>query len=153
MLEFHIQFLQHTSFIWNLTFREIISFGLSGIENQESVIEEEAQRCGVTNFVKLDAFYGNKEHSISLPGLENERWLDEFSGGEWQSIALVRAFVRKAFTVVILDEPSAALDPQKEHQLFERLRKEREGRITIFISHRLQTCRASDCILVMDREH
>jgi ABC-type multidrug transport system fused ATPase/permease subunit len=43
------------------------------------------------------------------------------------------------------------LDAKKEHQLFERLRKEREDRITIFISHNLQTCRVSDGILVMDK--
>jgi len=142
---------QDTSFIGNVTFREIISFGLRDSE-QESVIEEEVKRCGITDFLKLDAYYGDKESSSLLPGVEKERWIDNFSGGQWKSIALARAFVRKSSaTVFILDEPSADLDPQKEYELFERLRKEREGRITIFISHRLQTCRASDCILVMDR--
>ena len=52
--------------------------------------------------------------------------------------------------VLIIDEPSSALDPIAELHLFQRLRKEREERITIFISHRLQTTRASDCVLVID---
>jgi ATP-binding cassette subfamily B protein len=140
---------QDQSFIWNGTVRDNIAFGLRN--DQYSAVEDEAEACGVTEFVTTEAFLGDKERSLSLPGVELERWVDNFSGGQWKSIALARAFCRKATaSLFILDEPSAALDPQKEYELFERLRREREGRITIFISHRLQTCRASDCILVMD---
>jgi len=80
-------------------------------------------------------------------------WKADFAGGQWQSISLARTLCRTrkaSVEVLIIYEPSSALDPIAELHLFQRLRKEREERITIFISHRLQTTRASDCILVID---
>ena len=144
-----VMMAQQQSFMWNATFGDNISFGLP--KDQVSVLQNEVDLCGVIDFIALDTFWGDKEQSLSLPGVESESWVTNMSDGQWQSVALARAFCRKGSgNVFILDEPSAALDPQKEYKLFERLRREREGRITIFISHRLQTCRASDCILVMD---
>jgi ATP-binding cassette subfamily B protein len=71
--------------------------------------------------------------------------------GPLVDVGLARGFCRaRTAKLFILDEPSSELDPEREFQLFTRLRKERESRITIFISHNLKTCRASDCILVMD---
>jgi ATP-binding cassette, subfamily B, bacterial len=80
------------------------------------------------------------------------RWFDEgvsLSGGEWQKIALARAFIRDA-PILVLDEPTSALDAQAEHDLFARLRKLAEGRTTLYISHRFSTVRQADRILLLD---
>ena len=77
-------------------------------------------------------------------------WFDrgvELSGGEWQKVALSRAFIRDA-PVVLLDEPTAALDPASEYELFARLRQLAEGRTTIYVSHRFSTVRQADRILL-----
>jgi len=71
------------------------------------------------------------------------------SGGEWQKVALSRAFMREA-GILILDEPTAALDAQAEWELFHRLRALTAGRTAIFISHRFSTVRLADRILVLE---
>ena len=71
----------------------------------------------------------------------------ELSGGQWQRIALARAFVRDADTI-ILDEPSAALDAKAEYHLFERFAELTAGRTALFITHRLGCVRSADRIIV-----
>ena len=73
----------------------------------------------------------------------------DLSGGQWQRVAIARGYFRNA-QLVILDEPSAALDPRAEHELFASLRHTLEGRTAVFISHRFSTVRAADRIYVMD---
>ncbi|MGI8476033.1 MAG: ATP-binding cassette domain-containing protein, partial [Thermomicrobiales bacterium] len=80
------------------------------------------------------------------------KWFDEghqLSGGEWQKVALARAFMRDA-QVLILDEPTSALDAQAEHDLFARMKDLAAGRMAIFISHRFSTARMADKILVLE---
>ncbi len=80
------------------------------------------------------------------------KWFDggvNLSGGEWQKVALGRAFMREA-QILILDEPSAALDARAEYELFSRLRELAHGRTAIFISHRFSTVRQADRILVFE---
>jgi ATP-binding cassette subfamily B protein len=72
----------------------------------------------------------------------------ELSLGEWQKVALARAFVRDA-QLIILDEPTAALDPKSEAEVFEQFNELARGRTTVIISHRLSTVRRADRILVM----
>ena len=72
----------------------------------------------------------------------------DLSGGEWQKLALARAFFR-AGAVLILDEPTAALDARAEHELFDRILAAARGRTTIIISHRFSTVRSADRILVL----
>jgi len=72
------------------------------------------------------------------------------SGGQWQRIALARAFLRDEAEVLILDEPSSGLDAQVEHALHRRLAELRVGRLSLLISHRLNTLRDADVILVLD---
>jgi ATP-binding cassette, subfamily B, bacterial len=145
---------QEFSQLWDLTVHENIGLGQTKLlqHDPEGVIVTEAQRSQVSEFVELDTFVGSFASFNKVPGSENEKWTNNFSGGQWQSIALARTLCRTgaATEMLILDEPSSALDPLAEHRLFERLRNEKENRITIFISHRLQTSRASDCILVVD---
>ena len=69
--------------------------------------------------------------------------------GQWQRVALARAFYREA-PVIILDEPSSALDPRAEHDLFLRLRQLLADRTVVFISHRFSSVRTADRIYVMD---
>ncbi|QGH68485.1 ABC transporter ATP-binding protein [Pseudactinotalea sp. HY158] len=73
----------------------------------------------------------------------------DLSGGQWQRVAIARAYYRDA-PLVILDEPSAALDPRAEHELFTSLRQTLEGRTALVISHRFSTVRSADRIYVMD---
>jgi ATP-binding cassette subfamily B protein len=80
------------------------------------------------------------------------KWFDEgynLSGGEWQKVALSRAFMRNA-RVLVLDEPTAALDAVAEFELFQRLRSLTLGRTAIFISHRFSSVRLADRILVLE---
>jgi ATP-binding cassette, subfamily B, bacterial len=72
------------------------------------------------------------------------------SGGQWQRIALARAFFRDNADVLILDEPSSGLDARVEHALHRRLAALRTGRLSLLISHRLNTLRDADTILVLD---
>jgi len=73
----------------------------------------------------------------------------DLSGGEWQRIAMARAAMRDA-ALVILDEPTAALDAQAEHELFQRFRALAAGRTVLLISHRFSTVRMADRILVLE---
>jgi len=75
----------------------------------------------------------------------------ELSGGQWQKIALSRAFMRTRADVLVLDEPTAAMDAQAEAEVFEHFRHLAKGRITILISHRFSTVRMADRIAVLDR--
>ena len=72
----------------------------------------------------------------------------DLSGGQWQRVAIARAFFRDA-PVVILDEPSAALDPDSEEALFNQVKSLCEGRAVVVVSHRLATVTAADRIYVM----
>ncbi|WP_307796803.1 ABC transporter ATP-binding protein [Actinomadura barringtoniae] len=71
------------------------------------------------------------------------------SGGQWQRLALARAFVRDGRDLMILDEPSSGLDPEAEHEIHARMREHREGRTSLLISHRLNTVREADLIVVL----
>jgi len=88
-------------------------------------------------------------------GLETQlgRWFKdgtELSGGQWQKIALSRAFMRSEADVLVLDEPTAALDAEAEHAVFLRFRELARGRTTILISHRFSTVRMADRIIVIE---
>jgi ATP-binding cassette, subfamily B, bacterial len=75
----------------------------------------------------------------------------ELSGGQWQKIALSRAFMRIRADILVLDEPTAAMDAQAEAEVFEHFRQLARERITILISHRFSTVRMADQIAVLAR--
>lgn len=82
------------------------------------------------------------------------RWFkdgQELSGGQWQKIALSRAWMRESADILVLDEPTAAMDAAAEAQVFERFREHSRERTSILISHRFSTVRSADAILVMER--
>ncbi|MEU0092893.1 ABC transporter ATP-binding protein [Kribbella sp. NPDC006257] len=86
-------------------------------------------------------------------------WPDgaELSFGQWQKLALARGFMRDNPLLLVLDEPTAALDAETEHALFERYadaaRTSTDGRITVLVSHRFSTVRMADLIVVLDGAH
>ncbi len=107
-------------------------------------VEEAAYRAGVNRIADrlpegLDTLLGR-----DFAGGE------ELSIGQWQKIALARAFLRPS-QLLILDEPSSALDPRAEAELFESFRELVQGRAALLISHRLSTVRLADSICVLDK--
>jgi ATP-binding cassette subfamily B protein len=73
----------------------------------------------------------------------------DLSGGEWQKFALARAYLRDA-QVLILDEPTAALDAVAEYEVFKRFSELTQGRMALLISHRFSTVRMADRIVVLE---
>jgi ATP-binding cassette, subfamily B, bacterial len=74
----------------------------------------------------------------------------EISGGQWQKVALSRAFMRRDADILVLDEPTAAMDAEAEAEVFEHFRQLAKGRMAILISHRFSTVRMADQIVVLD---
>jgi ATP-binding cassette subfamily B protein len=80
------------------------------------------------------------------------RWFKDgfqLSGGEWQKVALARAFMRDA-PILILDEPTSSLDAQAEYEIFSKFRLLTAGKTAVFISHRFSTVRLADRIFVIE---
>jgi ATP-binding cassette subfamily B protein len=77
----------------------------------------------------------------------------ELSGGQWQKIALSRAFMRNDADILVLDEPTAAMDAAAEAEVFEHFRSLMGKRVAIVISHRFSTVRMADQIIVLDQGH
>ena len=80
------------------------------------------------------------------------RWFQdgrELSGGQWQKVALARAFMREGADILVLDEPTAAMDARAEAAVFEQFRELARERMVILISHRFSTVRMADQILVI----
>jgi ATP-binding cassette subfamily B protein len=81
------------------------------------------------------------------------RWFDkgrELSGGQWQKIALARAFMRTGADILVLDEPTAAMDAEAESEIFEQFQETARHQMAILISHRFSTVRRADQIVVLE---
>ena len=121
------------------------NIGVGNVDRAEHIdaITEAAERAGADDVVaKLPEGY---ETTLG-------KWFEgghQLSGGEWQKIALARAFMRDA-QVLILDEPTAALDAQAEHDLFARIKSLTLGKMALYISHRFSTVRMADRILFLE---
>jgi ATP-binding cassette, subfamily B, bacterial len=88
-----------------------------------------------------------QQYDTPLGKWELEEGTVKLSGGQWQRLALARACMNQHAALLLLDEPSAALDPEAEERFFEQLLREIQGRSIIFISHRFSTVRRADKIL------
>jgi ATP-binding cassette subfamily B protein len=131
---------------YQMTAAENIGIGrVAEIENRAQ-IETAAAKSGADQVVaRLDRRYD------AMLG----RWFEQgtdLSGGEWQKIALARAFMRDT-PILILDEPTSALDAQAEYDIFQRFRHLTAGRTVIFVSHRFSTVRLADRIFVIEQGH
>jgi ATP-binding cassette subfamily B protein len=129
---------------YQLKIRENVGLGSVEHLEDEPRIERAVEHGGAGEIVAsleggLDALLG--------------RWFQdgaELSGGQWQKIALARGFMREEADILVLDEPTAALDAESEHAVFARFRELAEGRTTIVISHRFPTVRMARSIVVVD---
>lgn len=139
---------QETARLFNFSVRENIGIGdIDALENDPDAIDKIAAEHKVDEFIKLDTVIGNLLNQHKDP---DETWQQEVSGGQWQKIAVARTFMRaKTADLVILDEPTAALDVDAEVQFFQRLRESRKGKTTIFITHKYITTITADCIHFM----
>jgi ATP-binding cassette subfamily B protein len=129
--------------LYHLTARENVWFGDTRVLPDSDAIEEAARQSGADAVIRsFEAGYD------TLLG----KWLEdgeELSVGQWQKVALARAFLRTA-PIIILDEPTSALDAQAEFEVFERFHELVRDRTSIIISHRFSTVRKADRIFVFD---
>src|SRR5271156_2036092 len=129
---------------YDLTASENIAIGR--IEDQENIFRvRSAAQKSLAEQVILKLPKGYEQ----ILGRRFEGGVD-LSGGEWQKIALARAYLRDA-QVLILDEPTAALDARSEHEVFERFAELTKGKMALLISHRFSTVKMADRILVLER--
>lgn len=128
---------------YHATARDNIGYGrIEQLENWPE-IEQAAAQGGATELIAgLPAGYETMLGKWFRQG-------QDLSGGQWQKIALSRAYLRQA-PVLVLDEPTAALDARAEHEVFSKFRDLRQGRIALLISHRFSTVITADRILVLE---
>jgi ATP-binding cassette, subfamily B, bacterial len=129
---------------YHLSAKENVGFGSVPEMNDEEVVASAVELGGASDVV-----------SELKDGLSTQlgRWFNngvELSGGQWQRLALARAFMRRGADVLVLDEPTAALDAEAEHAVFERFARLTKGRTSILISHRFPTVRMADRIVVLE---
>jgi len=128
---------------YQFTFRENIIYGNLEKKDDLKAFKEALKKSGAENIL-LDL--PNKEDQIV--GKTFEEGID-LSGGQWQKLALARAFFRDA-PVLILDEPTSAIDAKAEYEIFENVQKLQADKTVIIISHRFSTVRNADRIVVLD---
>ena len=146
---------------FQMTLRENIGIGDTSKLTDDGAVKTAAERAGVSSIAdKLDGNYDTLLGKM----FEQDSPSTDLSGGEWQKIALARAFMRvaalskelseqsekPAADLMILDEPTASLDVQAEHDVYNRFHELTEGKMALIISHRFSTVKAADKILVME---
>ncbi|MEX0950686.1 MAG: ABC transporter ATP-binding protein [Gammaproteobacteria bacterium] len=121
-----------------------------GAGDVQAFTDEKRWRAAATQG-QADGFIEALPHGYST---QLGKWFkngQELSGGQWQKIALSRAFMRQQADILVLDEPTAAMDAQAEADIFEQFQEHARDRMTIIISHRFSTVRMADHILVLDK--
>lgn len=131
---------------YDLSVQENIGLGNVTHVEDTACVREAAMEAGVHNtIVKLPKGY----QTILSRWLAGNELAGDLSGGEWQKIALARMFIRKA-DLLILDEPTAALDAQAEYEVYSRFTKLVVGRTSLLITHRFSTVRMADVVAVLE---
>ncbi|MFC3540731.1 ATP-binding cassette domain-containing protein, partial [Couchioplanes caeruleus subsp. azureus] len=127
---------------WPLTVRENVNLGQPTARG-DAAVREACEAAGADEVVDQLAF--------GLDTLLAREWLngEELSGGQWQRIALARAFFREA-GLLVLDEPTANLDPRAEYRIFQRLRDLAQDRVVLLVTHRITNVAVADRIVVLD---
>ena len=128
---------------YELSLRENIGFGdVAEIHNDNKIKE-------ILDKLQLDFLRQNEDYELNM---QLGNWFEDgrqLSQGQWQKIALARAYFRDA-DVYILDEPNAALDTVSEREIFDKFFERSRGKIGIFISHRLNAAKMADKIIVLN---
>jgi len=126
-----------------LTAKDNIGFGNLPDRKDDEQVFQAATDAGATAVIEeLERGYDTVLGKMFDGGVD-------LSGGQWQKIGLARAFMSQA-QVLILDEPTAAVDAIAEHDLFERFRQLTKGKMTFLVSHRFSTVRMADRIVVLE---
>ena len=126
-----------------LTAKDNIGFGNLPSREDDEQVSQAAIAAGATDVITgLSGGYDTVLGKMFTGGVD-------LSGGQWQKIGLARAFMSAA-QVLILDEPTAAVDAIAEHDLFERFRQLTQGKMTFLVSHRFSTVRMADRIVVLE---
>ncbi|HYO46085.1 MAG TPA: ABC transporter ATP-binding protein [Gemmatimonadota bacterium] len=125
-----------------LTVRENIALGRADRPSDPALVEEAAKQAGAQGFIsRLAQGYETRLGREFYGGYQ-------LSGGEWQKLALARAFFRGG-NLLVLDEPTASLDPRAEHELYAQIRSLSRSRSVLLISHRFSSVRSADRIYVL----
>lgn len=142
-LRHHLGIIFQDYIRYQMTFYQNIAVGnIKEINNEALVIKAATESLADKLALKFPSAY--------------QQWLGrrfndgvELSGGEWQKVALARAYMKDA-QVLILDEPTAALDARAEYEVFQRFAELTKGKSAVLISHRFSTARLADRILVLE---
>jgi ATP-binding cassette subfamily B protein len=128
---------------YEMTARENIAVGRIEVPHTHMEIEHAAEKSLAAGVI--ERLHGGYDQML---GRRFETGVD-LSGGEWQKLALARAYLRDA-QLLILDEPTAALDARSELEVFERFAELTQGKMALLISHRFSTVRMADRIVVLE---
>jgi ATP-binding cassette, subfamily B, bacterial len=130
----------------NIALGDVAKLGNGDRRTAEEAVRRAAARAGIHE--RIDALPGGYQTVLSRWLAEEKQGVD-LSGGEWQKIALARLFIRDA-DLLILDEPTAALDAQAEYEVYNHFVELVAGKTSLLISHRFSTVRMADLIAVLD---
>ncbi|MFB4315244.1 ABC transporter ATP-binding protein [Actinomadura sp. 21ATH] len=136
---------------YDLTAADNIGLGDTGALGDRDRIAAAARRAGIHEALEaLPRGYDTMlSRAFDTPSYDDPGTGVMLSGGQWQRVALARALLRDRTDLLILDEPSAGLDAEAEHETHRTLREHRAGRAGLLISHRLNTVRDADTIVVL----
>jgi ATP-binding cassette subfamily B protein len=136
-----------------IIFQDFVRYALSAEENIAIARpDDEIDHAAIREAAKIsdaDAFLTALPAGYQTPLSRRFAGGHELSGGQWQKVAIARAFYRRA-PLVIIDEPTASLDARAEYELFSSLHEVLRGRTALIISHRFSTVRTADRIYVLD---
>ncbi|MFT7389072.1 MAG: ATP-binding cassette subfamily B protein [Candidatus Endobugula sp.] len=143
-LRAHIGVIFQDFLRYQFTVGENLGVGQLSVFDDLNSWQQAAEKGGAADFIeKLPETYQT----------QLGRWFkggQELSGGQWQKLALSRALIRQDADVLILDEPTAAMDAQAEADIFGRFKAASSGKTVVLISHRFSTVRMASDILVID---
>lgn len=139
----HVGLVTQSYGYWPFSARENITLGQPDPERGEEAVWDAVDAVGMREAVEA---FPNALDTLLARSLWGGH---EPSGGQWQRLACGRAFFRRP-GLLVMDEPTSAMDPRGEHMVFSGLRDMKDDRITVIVTHRMENCRLADRIIVLD---